>query len=199
MLTTWNNKLEMSFRGAIPRDIWYSLCCSPLELRSNHLCPRLQPCKGSTRSYPRPITSKSRRCFSSSSHELDNLQNKAADSAKEAKIAFFRQRSMKAKGFKKIQDHIQKQSNTDIEFLLRKDSAEQPSIRNTIRLLRTLILDRQIRPSARHYMALILANADRARGSPSTVRNLLDEMETWGIPADSATLHAALRVRSACL
>lgn len=68
------------------------------------------------------------------------------------------------------------------------------NIRATTQLLRALIRDRHLKPTARHYKALMLANTDTVRGSPDAVRRLLEEMEDNDIAADSGTLHAALRV-----
>ncbi|KAJ6135573.1 hypothetical protein N7512_000733 [Penicillium capsulatum] len=78
--------------------------------------------------------------------------------------------------------------------MLRNVTAKSPNIRSTTQILRTLIRDRHIRPTARHYKALILAHSDNERGLPEAVRNLLEEMEKNGVTADSGTLHAALQV-----
>ena len=69
-------------------------------------------------------------------------------------------------------------------------------MRGTLQILRALLRDRQVRPHARHYKALILANSDCVRGNPDLVRGLLQEMEENGIAADSGTLHAAVQVSS---
>lgn len=64
----------------------------------------------------------------------------------------------------------------------------------TTQTLRALIRDHCVKPSGRHYKALILAHRDPFRGSPEAVRGLLEEMEENGITVDSGTLHAILQV-----
>jgi len=91
---------------------------------------------------------------------------------------------------------LEQRSTTNLENLLQKLVAKSPNIRGATQILRILIRDRNVRPEVRHYRALILANTDARYGSPENVRNLLKEMENNGIPADSGTLHAALRVSS---
>ncbi|KAJ9208829.1 hypothetical protein DTO021D3_46 [Paecilomyces variotii] len=88
---------------------------------------------------------------------------------------------------------LEQRSTTNLENLLQKLVAKSPNIRGATQILRILIRDRNVRPEVRHYRALILANTDARYGSPENVRNLLKEMENNGIPADSGTLHAALR------
>ncbi|GAD94536.1 pentatricopeptide repeat protein [Paecilomyces variotii No. 5] len=88
---------------------------------------------------------------------------------------------------------LEKQSTADLENLLQELVTQSPNIRGATQILRILIRDRNVRPEVRHYRALILANTDARYGSPENVRNLLKEMETNGIPADSGTLHAALQ------
>lgn len=81
-----------------------------------------------------------------------------------------------------------------LENRLQDITATNPNIVSTTQILRILIRDRHVRPDARHYRALILANSDAERGSPEVVRQLLADMEENGVPADSATLHAAVQV-----
>lgn len=81
-----------------------------------------------------------------------------------------------------------------LENRLQDITATNPNIVSATQILRILIRDRHVRPDARHYRALILANSDAERGSPEVVRQLLAEMEENGIPADSGTLHAAIQV-----
>ncbi|KAJ5974486.1 hypothetical protein N7481_011696 [Penicillium waksmanii] len=80
-----------------------------------------------------------------------------------------------------------------LERKLQEDMAIKPKINDAERLFRVLIRDRQIRPTARHYKALILANCDWAFGSSLAVQRLLDEMDLNNIAMDSGTLHAALQ------
>lgn len=194
----------MSFRGLIPCELWHLPCRSPLKPGLDSPAPYLQPFARSTRSYPSPASRAPHRCLSSSTHKLNEAQdqdnrsvhsNNKSNDERKAKADFFRKRAAQLKGFREIKDQIARESTSELEHLLRTQPVERPDIRNTTRILRELLYERQIQPTARHYTALILANADRERGSPATVRNLLDEMEDHGIPADSATLHAALRVR----
>lgn len=90
---------------------------------------------------------------------------------------------------------LEQRSTGNLENLLQDSVSKSPSVHSATQILRILIRDRHVRPEVRHYRALILANTDARYGSPENVRNLLKEMESSGIPADSGTLHAALQVR----
>jgi hypothetical protein len=96
--------------------------------------------------------------------------------------------------YHKVQDDLLNKPDHALEALLQYMADKQPNLRHTTQVLRLLIRDRHIRPTARHYKALILANTDCERGSPEIVRGLLEEMEENGITADSGTLHGALQV-----
>lgn len=89
-----------------------------------------------------------------------------------------------------------KRSTSNLENILQDHVENSPTVEGCARILQILIRDRQVRPQVRHYRALILANTDAKRGSPVQVRKLLQEMEHNGVPADSGTLHAALKVKS---
>ncbi len=93
-----------------------------------------------------------------------------------------------------VSKYAAEKSNDSLESLLQTEMAKKPNITSATNILRLLIRDRGVKPSARHYKALILANSDALHGSPMFVRNLLEEMEKQGIAADSGTLHAALQV-----
>jgi hypothetical protein len=93
-----------------------------------------------------------------------------------------------------VPKYAAEKSNDSLETLLQTEMAKRPNITSATHILRTLIRDRGVKPSARHYKALIMANSDALHGSPVFVRNLLEEMESQGIAADSGTLHAALQV-----
>lgn len=93
-----------------------------------------------------------------------------------------------------VPEDLEKRTTENLENRLQDLVAKRPSITSATQFLRVLIRDRHVRPEVRHYRALILANTDAERGSPENVRNLLKEMEHNGIPADSGTLHAALKV-----
>lgn len=82
-----------------------------------------------------------------------------------------------------------------LEKELQEHMVENPKIKDAERILRVLIRNRQIPPTARHYKALILANCDSKFGSSLAVQQLLDEMDLNDIAMDSGTLHAALQVR----
>lgn len=93
-----------------------------------------------------------------------------------------------------VPKYAAEKSNDSLETLLQTEMAKKPNITSATNILRLLIRDRGVKPSARHYKALILANSDALHGSPMFVRSLLEEMEKQGIAADSGTLHAALQV-----
>lgn len=93
-----------------------------------------------------------------------------------------------------VPQYAAEKSNDSLETLLQTEMAKKPNITSATHILRTLIRDRGVKPSARHYKALIMANSDALHGSPMFVRSLLEEMEKQGIAADSGTLHAALQV-----
>ncbi|KAK2756761.1 hypothetical protein FQN54_005207 [Arachnomyces sp. PD_36] len=95
---------------------------------------------------------------------------------------------------KEIPNDLEERSTNNLENLLQDHVEDCPTVAGTIRILQVLIRDRQIKPQVRHYRALILANTDPQRGSPIQVRKLLQEMEQNGVPADSGTLHGALKV-----
>ncbi|KAJ5805221.1 hypothetical protein N7474_011108 [Penicillium riverlandense] len=95
---------------------------------------------------------------------------------------------------RRVPRNICEKSTDDLESMLEAVTLKSPNIRHTSSILGVLIRDRHIKPTARHYKALILANTDSERGSPDMVRLLLDEMENNGITADSGTLHSALQV-----
>jgi hypothetical protein len=60
-------------------------------------------------------------------------------------------------------------SNDSLETLLQTEMAKKPNITSATHILRTLIRDRGVKPSARHYKALIMANSDALHGSPMFV------------------------------
>ena len=93
-----------------------------------------------------------------------------------------------------VSKYAVEKSNDSLESLLQTEMAKKPNITSATNILRLLIRDRGVKPSARHYKALIIANSDALHGSPMFVRSLLEEMEKQGIAADSGTLHAALQV-----
>ena len=62
-------------------------------------------------------------------------------------------------------------------------------------LVKTLVKERGQKPNLRLYDALLLANTDNRYGSAGEVARILDEVAVEGLTPDSATYHAALRVR----
>jgi len=96
---------------------------------------------------------------------------------------------------RRVPINISEKTTDELKSMLETVALKSPNIRHTSSILRVLIRDRHIKPTARHYRALILANTDSERGSPDMVRLLLEEMENNGIAADSGTLHSALQVR----
>ncbi|KAJ5666739.1 hypothetical protein N7462_011148 [Penicillium macrosclerotiorum] len=94
----------------------------------------------------------------------------------------------------KVPPHLRNKTVSELETLLQGEMVKNPRIQVATDILRALIRDHHVQPSARHYKALMLANTDSQRGSPDFVRSLLAEMERDGIAADSGTLHAALQV-----
>lgn len=85
-------------------------------------------------------------------------------------------------------------TTSSLENMMEHTAGERADLLGTLRILRELVEHRGLRPNSTHYKALILANTDAAGGSAKQVRLLLDEMVANNIPADSPTLHAALRV-----
>ncbi|KAI2789189.1 hypothetical protein POX_e07219 [Penicillium oxalicum] len=127
---------------------------------------------------------------------LDNTQAKPADESLLDKIDAESIPSRRRKEINKwpgIPQYIAEKSNDSLEAMLQTEMGRRPNITSATHILRLLIRDRGVRPSARHYKALILANSDGVHGSPMFVRSLLEEMEKYDIAADSGTLHAALQ------
>jgi len=86
-------------------------------------------------------------------------------------------------------------SNAELEQELEPDSYFfKPNPERIWLVLQELLWRRNVRPEARHYKALILANAGAEAGTAINVRSLLEEMEREGVRVDSGVLHAALRV-----
>ena len=95
----------------------------------------------------------------------------------------------------KIPTDIRRAPTTALENKLWSE-ASKPDMQQTLQLLNELISNRNIEPASRHYRVLIAANVDSQRGSPEQVQNILEEMERNDMPMDSATLHAALKVKN---
>ncbi len=62
-------------------------------------------------------------------------------------------------------------------------------------LITMIVRERGEKPSPRLYLSLLLANTNLQHGSPAEVTSLLQEMRDEGFAPDSATYHAALKVR----
>jgi hypothetical protein len=93
-------------------------------------------------------------------------------------------------------------SNAELEQALEPDttyfSPDADYLVRTRTILRELVYQRNVRPEARHYKALVLANVSAENGSVMNVRNILEEMEREGVKKDSGLLHAVLRVCFQC-
>ena len=63
-------------------------------------------------------------------------------------------------------------------------------------MVKILVKERGQKPNLRLYDALLLANTDSENGSAREVAQILDEIAVQGLIPDSATYHAALRVRN---
>ena len=66
-------------------------------------------------------------------------------------------------------------------------------------LAKELVVNRGYKPDASIYEALILANANPDRGSVQEISRWLQDMEKADVAPDSATYHAALKVKTICL
>ena len=62
-------------------------------------------------------------------------------------------------------------------------------------MVRILVRERGQKPNLKLYDALLLANTDSQNGSAGEVARILDEIAMEGLVPDSATYHAALKVR----
>lgn len=210
----------MSRRAPVLDGLWYALCPSftrvprraapflGAEKRSVKLCPL--PAAGIAATRPRHYNSDARGVLPeevseggstpSRLHKASSFpsefqpsseppnRNGWSKDAEDENTSSPRRRSIR------VPHSLEAMSNSQLETMLRNVTTKSPNIRSTTQVLRALIRDRRIRPTARHYKALILAHSDGERGSPEVVRDLLEEMEKSGITADSGTLHAALQV-----
>lgn len=61
--------------------------------------------------------------------------------------------------------------------------------------VRILVKERGQKPNLRLYDALLLANTDHEYGSAAEVATILDDITNEGLTPESATYHAALKVR----
>lgn len=136
--------------------------------------------------------------------QLDhNGKKKDPRTARFSKMALYRRESQPGYGMParvwqtrmKLPQDFETRPNTNLENIMQRAAGDRCDLSGTITLIRELIEKRGVPPQLRHYKSMILANADAYLGSPIQVRSLLEEMEDNGIPADSATLHAALKVR----
>ncbi|CDM37116.1 hypothetical protein DTO013E5_9310 [Penicillium roqueforti] len=208
----------MSRRALVLDGLWYSLCPSftALSLSRSTAFPKS---KGRNPLYPLPSipspSSGSRRCYNTSGGDDSKFSYNAAhhndwSETREPRENEFRdtrlspdptyarphprRKSPLYTRTHKVQDDLLGKTNEGLESRLQYAMDNKPNIRHITQILRLLIRDRHVKPNARHYKALILANTDNERGSPELVRGLLEEMENNGITADSGTLHGALQV-----
>lgn len=94
----------------------------------------------------------------------------------------------------KAPEDLSQKSIAMLENLLQDLVNKKPNYNQAVRVARELIEKRQVRPAARHYRAMILANTHPEKGNPAQVRKLLEEMDEHEIVADSTILHSALTV-----
>ncbi|KAI5283078.1 hypothetical protein KEM54_002433 [Ascosphaera aggregata] len=93
-----------------------------------------------------------------------------------------------------LPDHwLASMSTSHLDNLLNNVAGHRADMHGCLRILREMLTERRLKPDVGYYKALILSNTDAAAGSAHQIRALLDEMEANHIPADSPTLHAALR------
>lgn len=214
------NPPGMSRRALVLDGLWYTLCPSfnrvprnpasflGAEKRSTKLCP--SRANGIAATLPRHYNSDARRIHNEEASKNDSTPIRSHDTpplpsesrttpeipkhnvwskdAEDENTLNLQRRQPR------VPRSLEALSNSQLETMLRNVTTKAPNIRSTTQVLRTLIRDRRVRPTARHYKALILAHSDGERGSPEVVRELLEEMEKSGITADSGTLHAALQV-----
>lgn len=204
----------MSRRALVLDGLWYSLCPSFTRLALSRPSPLLKPRRCSKLRSPPTIriaTPTSRRHYSSEARKpverfdivvdtsvSENLQHAPPDSdprspSDEYPSNRWNTSTTSHLPVPKAYMGLESKSESELETLLQSDKSA--GFFTTARVLRELIRDRHVEPRARHYKALILANADASCGKPSAVRSLLQEMEDNNIAADSGTLHAALQVR----
>ena len=85
-------------------------------------------------------------------------------------------------------------SVAELEKELTWTARNKPSIPTVEALLRYLVDERRVQPTAAHYEALILANRD-LDGSIHNVKAILSEMEEHGLPTSGLVDNAVLEVR----
>lgn len=94
----------------------------------------------------------------------------------------------------KIPSDLSQKTEGNLENILQNVVDKLPNHTAALEVVTELVRRRHVRPQARHYRAMILANAQCIKGSAKQVEALLDDMEENGIVVDSGTLHAALKV-----
>ncbi|KAJ5569543.1 Ribonucleoprotein LSM domain eukaryotic/archaea-type [Penicillium hispanicum] len=215
---------DMSRQALIVDELWYSLCPSFSPVVLHRCAPLLKPRARSSRQHlarPIAIAATLPRQFYSSQAGKSHDDLKTGDSSKSIgsrdqsvpaleslptspkKRHSRKEDGVSSEGTPKptkrlptnaTPDYLQGRTKSWLEEKLQSRMASNPTVRGAAELLRALIRDHQVKPAARHYKALILAQSDHERGSVDTVRSLLEEMEDNGITADSGTLHAVLQV-----
>ena len=79
---------------------------------------------------------------------------------------------------------------------LRRSTSHNVDYAHVRDIVNILVKERGQKPNLRLYDALLLANTDNVNGSAGEVAQILDEIAAQGLVPDSATYHAALRVRN---
>lgn len=75
-----------------------------------------------------------------------------------------------------------------------KAAAARGEVHQVREMVEHLIRDRREKPSVEHYDALIMSNVSADPGAAWRVHGLLEEMQHNGIPPETATCHAVLKV-----
>lgn len=187
----FNHPMPPNFR---PDSLWHSLCPSYiLPLRTN---PSLRPS-------PRPqclshyaISPKCLRRQTHSTAAVQTAEHLQLHSPKPQMVDY-----KPVVAFNDVDESLGdlSASNAELEQALEPAATKNPSpnVDYVVRMrtiLRELVYQRNVRPEARHYKALVLANVSAENGSVMNVKNILEEMENEGVRKDSGLLHAALRV-----
>lgn len=84
-------------------------------------------------------------------------------------------------------------SVAELEQELKWTARNKPSIQTVEALLRYMLEERRVQPTAAHYEAMILANHD-PEGSINNVKAILSEMEEYGLPTSGLIDNAVLEV-----
>lgn len=201
----------MSSNAVVADGLWRCLCPSFGNLSTKYVRLLLRSHKRATdtgRSWTRnSSTSSSNDALSNGGRNAFNREDPSSKIISTARIFDQRVKPMAFKDYggretakiakslnMRMLEHLKTRSTESLEIDLQNAGFPFPKYYFAMEVVKELIKNRGIKPRLQHYRAMIQANADGFLGSPTQVRKLLEEMEANGIPADSGTLHAALRV-----